>query len=445
MGELLGILGEVARVIDFLNEPRHELEERSGVAIHHRDIKPQNIMLIGQGVKLADFGLSCPGDPGGSAKSQCGLTFAYAAPETFRRRVFATSDQYSLAVTYAQLRGGRLPFVGPPASVMMGHLFGDPDLSMLPESERPAVARALAKQPGERWPDCRSFIEVLAGCARAGSPDVLAFEPCSSSGPDESSGIEIPPLSESWDERNSVSSEAWEAGDDDGISAYCLGLPSPEALDAGLHDESSTAPTVVVAAGETFRRSPPGGSIPDGRGLARGRRAGRLVVLVEAPHPRGGAFAVETDRGPCVDSPSARPDDGGRRCTRLECSARPPRPGSKRAIPPGPPARRHARRCDRTAARHLATDASTRTGSIGPAGSGPHRAVPGDDRGVPNPGVTGLDTNDPEGGGRRPHLAGECPGGPSAVDRSSQGLIDSDRPPRIDRRRPARDARDPGS
>ena len=178
LGELLEILGEVAKVVDFLNEPRHELEGRSGVAIHHRDIKPQNIMLIGRGVKVADFGLSCPDDPAAASRSQCGLTFAYAAPETFRRRVSASSDQYSLAVTYCQLRGGRLPFVGPPAAVMMGHLFGDPDLSMLPEPERadrragawPRTRRAMARLPvvrrGPRRLRRGRFARRAAGRAR---------------------------------------------------------------------------------------------------------------------------------------------------------------------------------------------------------------------------------------------------------------------------------------
>ena len=106
----------VARVIDFHNEPRHQLEGRSGVAIHHRDIKPQNVMLIGQGVKVADLGLSCLDQPGGSARSQCGLAFAYAAPETFRSRVSTGSDQYSLAITFCQLRSGPPPSPCPPPS-----------------------------------------------------------------------------------------------------------------------------------------------------------------------------------------------------------------------------------------------------------------------------------------------------------------------------------------
>src|SRR5262249_7215661 len=134
---------------------------RSGVAIYHRDIKPQNIMLVGGGARVADFGLSCLADQSVSAASQMALTCAFAAPETFRRHVTASSDQYSLGVTYCLLRGGRLPYEGPPAAVMYGHLFQPPDLSMLPEPERPIVERALAKDPGERWDDCREFLAAL--------------------------------------------------------------------------------------------------------------------------------------------------------------------------------------------------------------------------------------------------------------------------------------------
>jgi serine/threonine protein kinase len=171
--ELLGALGEVARVIDFLHEPRHELDGSGGVAIFHRDIKPQNIMLLGGGVKVADFGLSSLEIRGMMAGVQEGLTYPYAAPETFRRKVVCQSDQYSLAVTYCLLRGGRLPFSGPPAIIMLGHLFHAPDVSMLPEPERPIVERALAKEPAGRWADCRTFVEALSRCRAAGSPELI--------------------------------------------------------------------------------------------------------------------------------------------------------------------------------------------------------------------------------------------------------------------------------
>ena len=252
MGELVDVMGEAARVIDFLNEPSHQLEGRSGVAIHHRDIKPQNIMLIGRGVKVADFGLSCLDDASGISRSQCGLTFAYAAPETFRRRVASTSDQYSLAVTFCQLRGGRLPFVGPPSSVMMGHLFGDPDLRAMPEPERAVVARALAKDPAARWPDCRSFVKALAGCLEAESPNSL---PRAAEDPQvavrSSCSVEVPPLPSEIDRSVSVWPDPLTGADCDGdVSAYCLDLRGCDDPDVVAGDLSSSSPTVVVAATE---------------------------------------------------------------------------------------------------------------------------------------------------------------------------------------------------
>ena len=172
-GELLDALGQVARVIDFLHQPSHQLDGGACVAIHHRDIKPQNLMLLGGGVKVADFGLSTLVDQGVESPSQLGMTHAYAAPETFRGQFTNQSDQYSLAVTYIMLRGGRLPFSGPPAVVMCGHMMQPPDLSMIPEPERPILERALAKEPADRWPDCVGFLAALESCHAPGLPETI--------------------------------------------------------------------------------------------------------------------------------------------------------------------------------------------------------------------------------------------------------------------------------
>jgi hypothetical protein len=66
-----------------------------------------------------------------------------------------------LAVTYDQLRTGRLPFTGSIGEVLDGHLHRPPDLSGLPDGERQVVGRALAKCPKERWPSCREFVRQL--------------------------------------------------------------------------------------------------------------------------------------------------------------------------------------------------------------------------------------------------------------------------------------------
>ncbi|MCI0460597.1 MAG: SUMF1/EgtB/PvdO family nonheme iron enzyme, partial [Gemmataceae bacterium] len=128
--------------------------------VQHRDIKPQNLLLVGGGVKVADFGLAKLLEQT-VATASGGMTPAYASPEQVNDQVSRWSDQYSLAVTYCHLRGGRLPFAGNLAALVAGHLMSAPDLEMLPAGERPAVARALAKNPQERWPNCAAFVEAL--------------------------------------------------------------------------------------------------------------------------------------------------------------------------------------------------------------------------------------------------------------------------------------------
>src|SRR5262249_57685476 len=106
--ELIEYLGEAAKAIDYLNEPRHNLLGRERVGVQHRDIKPHNLLLVGDTVKVADFGLAqlvehtVPGDT-------VNLTPAYAGPECFEGQPARQSDQYSLAVPYCHLPGRPLP------------------------------------------------------------------------------------------------------------------------------------------------------------------------------------------------------------------------------------------------------------------------------------------------------------------------------------------------
>jgi serine/threonine protein kinase len=161
--ELLEYMLESAKGLDYL----HTLN------IQHRDVKPQNLLLVGGSVKVADFGLAKLLEHS-LASSSGSMTPAYAAPEQIQGVLSSQSDQYSLAVSYCQLRGGRLPFVGGTHEVLFGHIQGQPDLSMLPEAERPAVARALAKAPVQRWPSCRAFVEALASGAASAPPATAA-------------------------------------------------------------------------------------------------------------------------------------------------------------------------------------------------------------------------------------------------------------------------------
>src|SRR5207248_9322975 len=94
--ELLEYLREAAKGIDFLNEPRHPGPGGEPVGIQHKDIKPQNLLLVGGSVKVADFGLAKVLEQ--SAASASGsMTPSYAAPELFHGRASRWSDQYALA------------------------------------------------------------------------------------------------------------------------------------------------------------------------------------------------------------------------------------------------------------------------------------------------------------------------------------------------------------
>jgi hypothetical protein len=149
--ELLHYMDEAARGLDYLHER----------GVQHRDVKPQNLLLVGGGVKVADFGLAKFLEQ--SVASNTGaMTPAYAAPEFLEGQTSATSDQYALAVTYFQLRSGRLPFTGNVAQILDGHRRRQADVSVLPGvEEQLAVARALAKDPQARWPSCQAFVAAL--------------------------------------------------------------------------------------------------------------------------------------------------------------------------------------------------------------------------------------------------------------------------------------------
>jgi serine/threonine protein kinase len=164
--ELLGYLREAADVLDLMNL-RHGLQ--------HLDVKPGNLFLVSDHVKVADFGLVRSLAERGAGLSLGALSALYAAPELFRGSISPSSDQYSLAIVYQELLTGTLPFSGKSArQLMLLHSTAEPDLSALPEADRPVVARALAKDPAERHPSCTDFLRALessgAGGGKLSSP-----------------------------------------------------------------------------------------------------------------------------------------------------------------------------------------------------------------------------------------------------------------------------------
>ncbi len=130
LGELLKYMVDAANGLDALNAKQ----------VQHRDIKPANLLLLGSGLKVANFGLAKALQQTVASNSGAG-TVAYLAPECFNGELTLQTDQYSLAVTYYHLRTGDLLFKGDQAQIMYSHLQLEPNLSDLPHAERIILAR----------------------------------------------------------------------------------------------------------------------------------------------------------------------------------------------------------------------------------------------------------------------------------------------------------------
>lgn len=149
---LLQYLRDAADALDFM------LEEHG---LQHLDIKPENLLIQGNHVKVGDFGLTK--DINNTQMSLVGgFTPLFAPPEIFEGTPSPTSDQYSLAIVYQTMLTGTPPFAGRTAAQLTAqHLRSTPDLSSLQPVDRPVIARALSKNPSARFSSCRAFVDEL--------------------------------------------------------------------------------------------------------------------------------------------------------------------------------------------------------------------------------------------------------------------------------------------
>lgn len=170
----------VAEALEILGVVADALDSAHARGLFHRDVKPANILLTdadngGRRALLGDFGAAPPsaheiGD--GTAAAQTRLdAVTYAAPEQLTSRgVDGRTDQYALAVTAHHLLTGAPPFRHEQPSVVIGlHLNARPP--RLADS-RPelavfdaALARALSKDPGQRFATCADFVRALEHAA----------------------------------------------------------------------------------------------------------------------------------------------------------------------------------------------------------------------------------------------------------------------------------------
>ncbi|OEU96136.1 protein kinase domain-containing protein [Streptomyces oceani] len=163
----LKIVSDVVAALDVSHE----------MGLVHRDIKPGNVMVTRRGVvKVMDFGIARAMESGVTSMTQTGMvvgTPQYLSPEqALGRGVDARSDLYSVGIMLFELVTGRLPFdADSPLAIAYAHVQEEPVMpssinQSVPQTMDALVARALKKNPNERFPSAEV---MLAECSRVAS------------------------------------------------------------------------------------------------------------------------------------------------------------------------------------------------------------------------------------------------------------------------------------
>ena len=169
----LPVLRDCAGAIDYVHEK----------GIVHGDIKPGNIMVQSHGEpKILDFGLARIAHQ--TSITQTGSiagTLAYLAPEMIQSaQASPPADQYALAVIAYQLATGVLPFVAESAAAMLYKAMSEVPCAAneinpeIPVPHAAAIAKALSKEPAQRFKTCGEFMAQLS---RPGATPVVPVSP----------------------------------------------------------------------------------------------------------------------------------------------------------------------------------------------------------------------------------------------------------------------------
>ena len=197
----------LSRVVEIVRQVAAALDAAHQQGVVHRDLKSDNIMLSKTNgddwAKVLDFGIAKIQEPYGvrdidiTAPNLVIGTPQYMSPEQCSQssKIDARSDVYSLGVIVYEMLAGRVPFTGESSTVIMMKQVQDAPRSILdarpelPASIENVIAKALAKQPSDRFQTAGDLAQALATAAAEAPaadavPVTVANEPVTPTGND---------------------------------------------------------------------------------------------------------------------------------------------------------------------------------------------------------------------------------------------------------------------
>lgn len=164
MPDRLAALADVAAGLDYAHD--------HGIA--HGDVKPSNVLVHSDfghgGAVLVDFGSARLLDGTDDAPRPAGIetSLPYAAPEILRGRLAsAASDEYALACTAVELLTGAPPFAAATTMALTDAHLHRPvpayarRLAWISHAFDSILAKAMAKDPAQRYPTCAEFVRLV--------------------------------------------------------------------------------------------------------------------------------------------------------------------------------------------------------------------------------------------------------------------------------------------
>jgi serine/threonine-protein kinase len=171
VGGSVAELASMANRIVALSQIADALDYAHNRAVVHCDVKPANILVHSEDCRavLVDFGVAYTPDDAGQPAEPVEVSLPYSAPELIAGRTPTdATDEYALACTAVELITGSPPFPDDSRMALIdAHLHRPPprrsaEIPWLPRVFDLIVAKAMAKEPTDRYRSCKEFVALMS-------------------------------------------------------------------------------------------------------------------------------------------------------------------------------------------------------------------------------------------------------------------------------------------